>query len=91
MSLIYWENVLVDPAVPFDVTFKIVKPNEDEGHINGAGAVTHDRISAHKLVLGLTSPVFRSQLSGRWGHDQGDDHVIVVEDVTAPAFKTMIN
>jgi len=91
MSLIYWENVVVDPAVPFDVTFKIVKPEEDEGHINGAGAVTHDRISAHKLVLGLTSPVFRSQLSGRWGHDQGDDHVIVVEDVTARAFRTMID
>jgi len=91
MSLIYWENVVVDPAVPFDVTFKIVKPDEDEGHINGAGALTHDRISAHKLVLGLTSPVFRSQLSGRWGHDQGENQVIVVEDVTARAFRTMIN
>lgn len=99
MSLIYWENVLVDPAVPFDITFRIVKPEEeeeedgeDQGYdVDGAGAVTVDRVSAHKLILGLTSPVFRSQLSGRWGHDQGENQVIVVEDVTAPAFKTMIN
>jgi len=82
---------VVDPAVPFDVTFEIVNPEQDEEHIHGAGAVTHDRISAHRLVLGLTSPVFRSQLSGRWGHDQGENQVIVVEDVTAPAFRTMIN
>jgi len=98
MSLIYWENVLVDPAVPFDITFSIVKPEEDDNYqevnadnVDGAGAVTSDRVSAHKLILGLTSPVFRSQLSGRWGHAQGEDQVIVVEDVTAPAFRTMIN
>jgi len=99
MSLIYWENVLVDPAVPFDITFRIVKPEEedidDQGYaqddVDGAGAVTADRVSAHKLILGLTSPVFRSQLSGRWGNDQGEDQVIVVEDVTGPAFRTMVN
>jgi len=99
MSLIYWENVLVDPAVPFDITFRIVKPEEEDvdrqgyAHdgVDGAGAVTADQVSAHKLILGLTSPVFRSQLSGRWGNDQGEDQVIVVEDVTAPAFRTMIN
>jgi len=78
--------------------FRIVKPEEeeedgeDQGYdVDGAGAVAADRVSAHKLILGLTSPVFRSQLSGRWGHDQGENQVIVVEDVTAPAFKTMIN
>jgi len=96
MSLIYWENVLVDPAVPFDITFRITEyddhDNEDEEVVEGAGAVSPGKvslISAHRLILGLTSPVFRSQLSGRWAQSQ--DEVIDVEDVTPSAFRTMIN
>ena len=77
MSLIYWEKVLADPAVPFDVTFRIV----DHEHDNRVFL-----ISAHKLVLGLTSPILKSQLSGSLGQSQ----VIEVEDVTPSTFRTMI-
>ena len=79
MSLIYWENVLVDPAVPFDITFRLTEydDHDDEEAVEGAGALSPDKvslISAHRLILGLTSPVFRSQLSGRWAQSQ--DQVI---------------
>jgi len=95
MSLIYWENVLADPAVPFDITFRIAAEydgHDDEEGVQGAGVLSTDKvslISAHRLILGLTSPVFRSQLSGRWAQSQ--DQVIDVEDVTPSAFRTMIN
>ena len=79
MSLIYWESVLADPAVPFDVTFRIVD-HEDEDKVF--------LISAHKLVLGLTSPKFRYQLSGRLELSQV---IEVEEDVTPSSFRTMIN
>ena len=78
MSLIYWEKVLADPAVPFDVTFRIV----DHEHDNRVFL-----ISAHKLVLGLTSPMLKSQLSGSLGQSQ----VIEVEDVSPSTFRMMIN
>jgi len=102
MSLIYWENVLADPSVPFDITFRIVA-QDDHDHggegddvphgVDGASAGTAggsiSMISAHKLILGLTSPVFRSQLYGRW-KDSGDQ-VIEVRDVTFDAFRSMVN
>lgn len=99
MSLIYWENVLADPSVPFDITFRIVA---QDGHGDDGDDVTHgvdgasagpagsvSMISAHKLILGLTSPVFKSQLYGRW-KDSGDE-VIEVRDVTFEAFRSMVN
>lgn len=102
MSLIYWENVLADPSVPFDITFRIVA-QDDHSHggegddvtqgVDGASAAPANgsvsMISAHKLILGLTSPVFKSQLYGRW-KDSGDQ-VIEVRDVTFEAFRSMVN
>eukprot|EP00092_Neocalanus_flemingeri_P039142 GFUD01042604.1.p1 GENE.GFUD01042604.1~~GFUD01042604.1.p1 ORF type:complete len:307 (+),score=87.23 GFUD01042604.1:72-992(+) len=101
MSLIYWENVLVgDPLVPFDISFRIMCQGEhDHGDdvdnvasVGGATALDPDSaplIPAHKLVLGLTSPVFRTQLYGGW--KEGKEQVIEVRDVTFKAFRTMVN
>eukprot|EP00092_Neocalanus_flemingeri_P029669 GFUD01032216.1.p1 GENE.GFUD01032216.1~~GFUD01032216.1.p1 ORF type:complete len:329 (+),score=116.37 GFUD01032216.1:74-1060(+) len=101
MSLIYWENVLVgDPLVPFDISFRIMCQGEhDHGDdvdnvasVGGATALDPDSaplIPAHKLVLGLTSPVFRTQLYGGW--KEGKEQVIEVRDVTFTAFRTMVN
>jgi len=93
MSLIYWENVLVgDPGVPFDITFKILTQGEhgrDGQSDAGAASLTVPLISAHKLILGLTSPVFRSQLYGGW--KEGGEQIIEVVDVTYAAFRTMVN
>lgn len=100
--MIYWENVLVDPAVPFDITFRIVTHDDQGGGdcedvtedhvVDGASAVIPGRVSmipAHRLILGLTSPVFSSQLYGRWR--ESGDQVIEVRDVTPAAFRTMVN
>eukprot|EP00092_Neocalanus_flemingeri_P029670 GFUD01032217.1.p1 GENE.GFUD01032217.1~~GFUD01032217.1.p1 ORF type:complete len:287 (+),score=84.84 GFUD01032217.1:74-934(+) len=101
MSLIYWENVLVgDPLVPFDISFRIMCQGEhDHGDdvdnvasVGGATALDPDSaplIPAHKLVLGLTSPVFRTHLYGGW--KEGEEQVIEVRDVTFMAFRTMVN
>ena len=78
MSLIYWEKVLEDSAVPFDVNFRVID-HEDEHSVS--------LISAHKLVLSLTSSIFRNQLSGSFGQSQ----VIEVEDVIPSSFRSMIN
>jgi len=103
MSLIYWENVLVgEPVVPFDITFRIVTDNSDSDYsddehehdniaqVDGASAVgCYPEVSAHKLVLGLTSPVFRTLLYGNW--KEGREQVIDVKDVTYSAFRAMVN
>merc|ERR1719186_1026317 len=45
-------------------------------------------ISAHKLILGLSSPVFRSQLYDEW---KGGKQVIEVKEVAFSVFRTMIS
>ena len=78
MSLIYWEKVLEDSAVPFDVNFRVID-HEDEHSVS--------LISAHKLVLSLTSSIFRNQLSGSFGQSQ----VMEVDDVIPSSFRIMKN
>jgi len=87
--------------IPFDITFRIVTQadhdhgdgdDEDilvDGATNTTASSSVPQVSAHRLVLGLTSPVFRSQLYGRW--KEGGEQVIEVKDVTFPAFRTMVN
>jgi len=81
MSLIYWERELEQPTVPFDVHFLL----EVE---DGAGAAAGGRVSAHKLVLALSSPVFKVQLFGGWS---SDDVPILVTDVTFRAFRALVD
>jgi len=85
--------------IPFDITFRIVT-QADHNHGDDEDTLVDDTtnkvasssvpvVSAHRLVLGLTSPVFRTQLYGRW--KDGGEQVIEVKDVTFPAFRTMVN
>jgi len=82
MSLIYWERELEQPTVPFDVHFLL----EVE---DAAGAAAGGRVSAHKLVLALSSPVFKVQLFGGWSND--DELPILVTDVTFRAFRALVD
>ena len=87
--------------IPFDITFRIVTQadynygdDDDEdtlvdGATNTVASSSFPLVSAHRLVLGLTSPVFRTQLYGRWR--EGGEQVVEVKDVTFPAFRTMVN
>jgi len=89
--------------IPFDISFRIVTQadynhgdddgeEEDtlvDGATNTVASSSVPVVSAHRLVLGLTSPVFRTQLYGRW--KEGGEQVVDVKDVTFPAFRTMVN
>jgi len=89
MSLIYWEKVLAgDPVIPFDVTFQIVTQADADHADETAVPPSFPMISAHKLILGLSSAVFRSQLYGEW---KGGKEVIEVKEVAFSVFRTMIS
>ena len=68
MSLIYWERELDQPNVPFDAHFQLeVTLNRMDRKlsvlqskvVDMAGVAVGGRVSAHKLVLALSSPVFK--------------------------------
>ena len=68
MSLIYWERELEQPTVPFDVHFllevtsKRSQPRNvcvKKFKVDDKAGVAGRRVSAHKLVLALSSPVFK--------------------------------
>jgi len=80
MSLIYWERELEQPTVPFDVHFLL--------EVNNKADAAGRRVSAHKLVLALSSPVFKVQFYGGWSKD---DVPIVVKDVTFRAFRALVD
>jgi len=79
--LIYWERELEHPTVPFDVHF-LLKVEDASG--SAAGGC----VSAHKLVLALSSPVFKVQLFGGWS---SDNVPILVTDVTFRAFRALVD
>jgi len=79
--LIYWERELEQPTVPFDVHFLLEVDDK-------AGAAAGRSVSAHKLVLALSSPVFKVQLFGGWSNDEVP---IVVTDVTFRAFRALVD
>jgi len=81
MSLIYWERELEQPTVPFDVHF-LLEVDDQTGVAGGR------RVSAHKLVLALSSPVFKVQFFGGWSND---DLPVVVKDVTFRAFRALVD
>jgi len=80
MSLIYWERELEQPTVPFDVHFLL--------EVDDKAGVAGRRVSAHKLVLALSSPVFKVQFFGGWSNE---DVPIVVKDVTWRAFRALVD
>lgn len=80
MSLVYWERLLEDPEIPFDITFQLAAPAEGG---------TEAAVSAHRLVLGLSSPVLRAQLFDWPGGEPGS--VIEVPDVTYCGMRALVD
>lgn len=77
-NLFWLKNMsnIANGAVPFDVTF--ILTNQKADHV--------ERISAHKLVLAATSPVFKAMFYGELKED-GD---IRITDVSAEGFKDFL-
>ena len=80
MALVYWEDEVVAPTVPFDVTFLV----EEEGREVG-------EVAAHRLVLGLSSPVLRAQLCSAAWPDGAAGRRVRVADVTWRALRATVD
>ena len=55
MSLIYWENVLVDPAVPFEESFRYPLAREGVFAPGGSDCLAHARQKS-SYIVSLTAP-----------------------------------
>ena len=80
MALVYWEDEVAAPTVPFDVTFLV----EEEGREVG-------EVAAHRLVLGLSSPVLRAQLCSAAWPDGAAGRRVRVADVTWRALRATVD
>ena len=80
MALVYWEDEVAAPSVPFDVTFLV----EEEGREAG-------EVAAHRLVLGLSSPVLRAQLCSAAWPDGAPGRRVRVADVTWRALRATVD
>jgi len=68
------------PIIPFDVTYRI---HDDQGQFLG-------EVSAHKFILALASPIFRSAYFGSDNTDK-KEKVIKSKDRTVKAFQAMVD
>merc|ERR1719244_1859727 len=70
--------------IPTDITFSIVKsvvPEEKDAVVN--------KISAHKYILALASPVFKTLFYGNYWFEVPD--VIEITNTSVESFQTMID